>query len=154
MRALIRDENRGEDQQHSLIISLLARKCLAETGSQLTASSARQSSRGGSMSSCSKPCSSVSTKPAGAGRVRPRDSATLRNQLAGLERRVGAGDRDAGSHAQTASARDDVAGAAAGAFVLAASRASYDIAGLVDSLERLYGESLSRSLWGVPMVTR
>jgi len=89
-----------------------------------------------------------------AGRVRLLDNATLRNQLAGLERRVGAGDRETVSHAQTASAHDDVAAAAAGALVLAASRPGYDIAGMVDGLERLYGGSLSRSLWGMPMVTR
>jgi hypothetical protein len=89
-----------------------------------------------------------------AGRVRLLDNATLRNQLAGLERRVGAGDRETVSHAQTASAHDDVAAAAAGALVLAASRPGYDIARMVDGLERLYGGSLSRSLWGMPMVTR
>ena len=50
---------------------------------------------------------------------------TLRHQLAGLERRVHAGDRESVSHANTQSAHDDVAAAAAGALVLAATRSSY-----------------------------
>jgi len=45
---------------------------------------------------------------------------TLRTQLAALERRVGAGDRETISHPQHASAHDDVACAACGALVLAA----------------------------------
>jgi hypothetical protein len=45
---------------------------------------------------------------------------TLRSQLAALERRVGAGDRETISHPQHASAHDDVACAACGALVLAA----------------------------------
>jgi len=48
------------------------------------------------------------------------DNMTLRSQLAALERRVGAGDRETISHPQHASARDDVACAACGALVLAA----------------------------------
>ena len=51
---------------------------------------------------------------------------TLRHQLAGLERRVHAGDRESVSHANTQSAHDDVAAAAAGALVLAATRSHYN----------------------------
>jgi hypothetical protein len=47
------------------------------------------------------------------------DNMTLRSQLAALERRVGAGDRETISHPQHASAHDDVACAACGALVLA-----------------------------------
>jgi hypothetical protein len=52
-------------------------------------------------------------------RARLINNATLRSQLGSLERRVGAGDREAVSHPQHASAHDDVACAAAGALVLA-----------------------------------
>jgi hypothetical protein len=55
-----------------------------------------------------------------AGRARLVDNTTLRNQLASLERRVGAGDRETVSHPAHASAHDDVACAACGALVLAA----------------------------------
>ena len=55
-----------------------------------------------------------------AGRVRLVDSATLRNQLSSLERRVGAQDRETVGHPQHASAHDDLATAAAGAIVLLA----------------------------------
>jgi hypothetical protein len=61
------------------------------------------------------------------GRVRLCDSAVLRQQLAGLERRVHAGVRESVSHAQTQSAHDDVAASAAGAIVLAASRSAYNL---------------------------
>ena len=60
-----------------------------------------------------------------AGRVRLVDNLTLRNQLSSLERRVGAGDRETVTHAQHASARDDLACAACGALVLAASQLSF-----------------------------
>ena len=59
------------------------------------------------------------------GRVRLCDSAVLRQQLAGLERRVHVGVRESVSHAQTQSAHDDVAASAAGAIVIAGSRPSY-----------------------------
>jgi hypothetical protein len=55
-----------------------------------------------------------------AARVRLLDSVTLRNRLASLERRVGAGDRESVSHPAHASAHDDVACAVCGAVVLAA----------------------------------
>jgi hypothetical protein len=54
-----------------------------------------------------------------AARVRLVDNMTLRSQLASLERRVGAGDRESVSHPAHASAHDDVACAACGALVLA-----------------------------------
>ena len=60
-----------------------------------------------------------------AGRVRLVDSVTLRGQLSALERRVGSTDRETVSHPQHASAHDDVAAAAAGALVAAASKNSY-----------------------------
>jgi hypothetical protein len=60
-----------------------------------------------------------------AGRVRLVDNLTLRNQLSSLERRAGAGDRETVTHAQHASARDDLACAACGALVLAASQVSF-----------------------------
>jgi hypothetical protein len=52
-------------------------------------------------------------------RVRLVDNKTLRSQLASLERRVGAADREAVTHPQHASAHDDIACAVAGALVLA-----------------------------------
>ena len=55
------------------------------------------------------------------GRVHLLHDQALRHQLAGLERRTHAGDRESVSHANTQSAHDDVAAAAAGALVLAAS---------------------------------
>jgi hypothetical protein len=58
-------------------------------------------------------------------RCRLVDNMTLRTQLSGLERRVGAGDREAVSHPQHASAHDDVACAAAGALVLASKQMSW-----------------------------
>jgi hypothetical protein len=61
-----------------------------------------------------------------AGRVRLVDSVTLRSQLASLERRVGAGDRETVSHPAHASAHDDVACAACGAITVAA-KPGYDI---------------------------
>jgi hypothetical protein len=61
-----------------------------------------------------------------AGRVRLVDSVTLRSQLASLERRVGAGDRETVSHPSHASAHDDVACAACGAITVAA-KPGYDI---------------------------
>jgi hypothetical protein len=62
------------------------------------------------------------------GRIRLLHDHTLRQQLAGLERRAHSGDGESVSHAATQSAHDDVAAAAAGAMVLAASRSSYDLA--------------------------
>jgi hypothetical protein len=53
-----------------------------------------------------------------AGRARLIDNKTLRSQLASLERRVGAADRESVSHPQHASAHDDVACAVAGALLL------------------------------------
>jgi hypothetical protein len=61
------------------------------------------------------------------GRVRLCDSVVLRQQLAGLERRVHAGARESVSHAQTQSAHDDLAASAAGAIVLAALRPAYNL---------------------------
>ena len=55
-----------------------------------------------------------------AGRVRLVDNMTLRSQLAALERRVGAGDRETVTHPQHASAHDDVAAAVCGALAAAA----------------------------------
>jgi hypothetical protein len=52
--------------------------------------------------------------------VRLVDNVTLRNQLASLERRVGASDRESVSHPQHASAHDDMSCAAAGALMVAA----------------------------------
>jgi hypothetical protein len=52
------------------------------------------------------------------------DNVTLRNQLASLERRVGAGDRETVTHPQHASAHDDVSCAAIGSLVMAATRGS------------------------------
>jgi hypothetical protein len=60
-----------------------------------------------------------------AGRVRLVDNTTLRSQLASLERRVGAGDRETVSHPQHASAHDDAAAAACGALVLAATKKTW-----------------------------
>jgi hypothetical protein len=87
-----------------------------------------------------------------AGRVRLLDNATLRNQLASLERRVGAGDRETVSHPQIASAHDDVAAAASGALVLAASRSSYDIDAINRGLDRVYG-TWETALGGMPMIS-
>jgi len=58
-------------------------------------------------------------------RVRLVDNITLRNQLASLERRVGAGDRETVTHPQHASAHDDVSCAACGALALAATGGKY-----------------------------
>jgi hypothetical protein len=55
-----------------------------------------------------------------AGRVRLVDNMTMRSQLASLERRVGAGDRETVTHPQHASAHDDVAAAVCGALAAAA----------------------------------
>jgi hypothetical protein len=60
-----------------------------------------------------------------AGRVRLIDNVTLRSQLSALERLVGARDRETVSHPQHASAHDDVATAACGALVLAATKVSW-----------------------------
>jgi hypothetical protein len=59
------------------------------------------------------------------GRVRLINSATLRSQLAGLERSV-TGTKEKVTHAAIASAHDDVACAAAGALVAAGRGHSYD----------------------------
>ena len=61
------------------------------------------------------------------GRVRLIDNATLRQQLAGLERRVHGNTRESVSHPQTHGAHDDVATSACGAIVLAATRPVYDL---------------------------
>jgi hypothetical protein len=91
-----------------------------------------------------------------AGRARLIDNVTLRNQLAALERRVGAADREAVSHPQHASAHDDVAAAAAGAIVLAASRSAYNWQVHLPGRDWIGGADFtgSRSLWGMPMVMR
>jgi hypothetical protein len=60
-----------------------------------------------------------------AGRVSLIDHTTLRNQLSSLERRVGTGERETVIHPQHANAHDDVATAAAGAIVTAASGSGY-----------------------------
>ena len=60
------------------------------------------------------------------GRVRLLDSATLRTQLAGLERKVQAAGRETVAHAQVASAHDDVATSACGALVAAGDRLAYN----------------------------
>lgn len=52
-------------------------------------------------------------------RLRLIDNKTVRAQLASLERRVRAGDRETVDHPQTASAHDDVSAAACGALVAA-----------------------------------
>jgi hypothetical protein len=76
-----------------------------------------------------------------AGRVRLVDNMTLRNQLASLERRVGAGDRESVTHPQQASAHDDVACAACGALALAAERVNYLPAeAWVDNIDRTAGD--------------
>jgi hypothetical protein len=62
-----------------------------------------------------------------AGRVRLVDNITLRNQLASLERRVSASDRETVTHPQHASAHDDVACAACGALAVAAKYGSYEL---------------------------
>jgi hypothetical protein len=60
-----------------------------------------------------------------AGRVRLVDNITLRNQLASLERRVGAGDRESVTHPQHGAAHDDVSCAACGVLAAVAQRPSY-----------------------------
>jgi hypothetical protein len=86
------------------------------------------------------------------GRIRLLHDHTLRQQLAGLERRAHSGDGESVSHAATQSAHDDVAAAAAGAMVLAASRSSYDLDKLNAGLDRFYG-TWETALGGMPMVT-
>ena len=56
-------------------------------------------------------------------RVRLVDNVTLRNQLATLERRVGAGDKENVSHPQHANAHDDIAAAICGVVTMALRRA-------------------------------
>jgi hypothetical protein len=60
-----------------------------------------------------------------AGRVRLIDNATLRSQLASLERRVSSADRETVTHPQTASAHDDCATAVCGVLSISA-RPGYD----------------------------
>ena len=60
-----------------------------------------------------------------AGRVRLIDNATLRSQLASLERRVSAADRETVSHPQSASAHDDCATAVCGLLSMSG-RPGYD----------------------------
>jgi hypothetical protein len=69
-----------------------------------------------------------------AGRVRLVDNMTLRNQLASLERRVGAGDKETVTHPQHASAHDDVACAAAGALACAARYGKYRYPSLEETI--------------------
>lgn len=64
-----------------------------------------------------------------AGRARLLDNPTLRTQLAGLERRAQVGTRETVSHAQVASAHDDVATAAAGALAIAKGISAYNLDG-------------------------
>ena len=103
------------------------------------------------------------------GRVRLCDSAVLRQQLAGLERRLHSGTRqyESVSHAQTQSAHDDVAASAAGAIVLAALRPVYNLfaPGLFDDApqepswqererERHYNELAQRYFGPICMMSR
>ena len=69
-----------------------------------------------------------------AGRARLIDSATLRSQLASLERRISSTGHETVSHPQTANAHDDCATAVCGALSMS-SRPSYDRAyrGFVDA---------------------
>ena len=60
------------------------------------------------------------------GRARLLDNATLRIELAGLERKVQAGGRETVTHAQVASAHDDVATSVCGALVAAGDRLAYN----------------------------
>jgi hypothetical protein len=60
------------------------------------------------------------------GRARLLDNATLRAQLAGLERKMQASGHEVVSHAQVSGAHDDLATAAAGALVAAGSGYTYD----------------------------
>jgi hypothetical protein len=87
------------------------------------------------------------------GRIRLLHDHTLRQQFAGLERRAHSGDRESVSHAATQSAHDDVAAAAAGALVLAASRPGYNIDDINAGLERVYSSSWN-VLGGMPLITR
>lgn len=59
------------------------------------------------------------------GRVRLLDNPTLRTQLIGLERHVQAGGRETVTHAQVASAHDDLAAAACGAIIAAGDQFAY-----------------------------
>ena len=77
----------------------------------------------------------------------------LRHQLAGLERRTHAGDRESVSHATTQSAHDDVAAAAAGALVLAASRPTYDTSGDWICSDEELRASIPTLRLGIPMIT-
>jgi hypothetical protein len=78
---------------------------------------------------------------------------TLRQQLAGLERRTHAGDRERVSHAATQSAHDDVAAAAAGAIVLAASRPTYDASGSWICSDDERQACIPTLRLGIPMIT-
>src|SRR5437763_16242489 len=62
------------------------------------------------------------------GRARLIDNATLRSQLAGLERKASASGHATVTHASVSSAHDDVATAACGALVTAGSAYAYDTA--------------------------
>jgi hypothetical protein len=70
------------------------------------------------------------------GRVRLIDNVVLRQQFAGLERRVHVGTRESVTHAASYSAHDDVACAAAGALVMAGARKGYD----PDAWDRAWGD--------------
>jgi hypothetical protein len=61
------------------------------------------------------------------GRTRLLDNTTLRTQLAALERRAGAGDREVVSRPQLANAHDDLATVACGALVIAAQGRAYNL---------------------------
>ena len=92
------------------------------------------------------------------GRVHLLHDQALRHQLAGLERRTHAGDRESVSHANTQSAHDDVAAAAAGALVLAASRPQYNFwwpLGLDENGEPPQNEQLTTQPrpMGIPVIT-
>ena len=63
-------------------------------------------------------------------RVSLINNATGRNQLASLERHVGATDRESVRHPQHASAHDDVAAAIAGVIGVCATRGTYNLEAL------------------------
>jgi hypothetical protein len=87
------------------------------------------------------------------GRVHLLHDHTLRQQLTGLERHTHAGDRESVSHAATQSAHDDVAAAAAGAIVLAASRPTYDVSGSWICSDEELRASIPTLRLGIPMIT-
>jgi hypothetical protein len=75
--------------------------------------------------------------------VRLLDNATLRSQLAALERRVSAADRESVSHPQIASAHDDVSAAVCGVICIAArSERAANVAHW-----KAFGEAAAKSPW-------